>query len=75
MEKENKTMLQAVDEINKAAKGASLDNHFVLDMHEAEKIISDMLAYPIRKGFGSPKLFQVLHFSQMQVLTCPPIQP
>lgn len=43
MEKENKTMLQAVDEINKAAKGASLDNQFVLDMHETEKIISDKL--------------------------------
>lgn len=41
MEKENKTMLQAVDEINKAAKGASLDHQFVIDMHDAEKIISD----------------------------------
>ena len=43
MEKEIATMLQAADKINEAAKGSTLDNQFVHDMHEAERIISDKL--------------------------------
>lgn len=36
-------MLQAADKINEAAKGSTLDNQFVHDMHEAERIISDKI--------------------------------
>lgn len=43
MEKKITTMLQAADKINEAAKGSTLDNQFVHDMHEAERIISDKI--------------------------------
>lgn len=43
MEKKFFTMLQAVDVINNASKGSSLDEQFIREMHPFEKVISDNL--------------------------------